>query len=568
MRLLGSMLKLNVCHEESDFWSSGEVRDSSAGTLVIRGNVVQWRNESNHKILKQFTCECEPLAAVFFPYQKQIYSNDPVVAVLVTNNLLRFHTNEGQIFELVLTFIAKNIYPSSLGLIVERERLSLSRQIYSPNDQKHFMYSVSAPDGPIRPVQAVLDNLSYSDSTRECDSADPFVSSFTEVMDHDSKYIVCIWDRYVCLFDDISHCLTIHSLQMLDTMHDLLHTAEKNNCVNIGNSSASFASCQSNGGTSFAFGNRGGENSLLNDLNKSSNSGPSFFSNSTGYSSLRRRPKKQARSEPLSFSSKGDTLSSGIMFPTNIPVQNVSPRSSSPVSFAQHFPGPAGQTVKDNSLYGDFTGSFNSHLEMSNGNCNQFQLGDSSNLPAEVMLSSALVALSLNSTITTNRGDDNGKGCIFFSYFSISFSISPVGTKLLHLLSLRNHELETYAFFPEIQSHNRSGDSSILQLLCTRSSIKSLAHIYMGKQRKFLYNSGNKKTKCFSYGKFDSLIGDLLASQNEVNDCDKTKRESENFDLIRQSYRSASMTNGFDDYIATLLLSTNVSFLELHECWK
>ena len=584
------MLKLDLCHVDEKFWTSSVsgVKSSTAGTLLIKHNVVQWRNESNNCILKQFSCESTPLAAVFFPFQARVYSNDPVVAILVTSNLIRFHTIEGQIYELVLNFIAKNIYPSALGLLVERESLALSRQIYSPNDQQHFMYSVTCPDGPIRPIHSVSEERrSAPASTAGPAPASGPWSSFTESMEHDCKHIVCVWDRFVCVFEEETGALAIHALQAVDRSHELLALRTPAHVVGgagggrgasrlhnlLGDSTASFVSSHSSDSSPSLRRSSGLSDPLSgqSELNLSDHSSLSGRSNSTGYSSLRRRPKKLARA------GSGGGAGSSHALAHSHSHSLASPRSTSPVSFMHSLPFPSfpssqalGQqetSLLSDSLYsngdeghgqgdGDFLPGHTQHLPtppVSNDN-----------LPAEMQLSPSLALIQLGVLSTLNSTDDEGKdsqGQLFFIHFTLSFSVSPVGTILMHLLSRQTHDLRTYAFFPELdvagaraspaarqQQQQRPGDpnvvslSSRLKLLCTRPSVRSVTHIYLGKQKRFSFS------KCGS----GSHSKKVSSARNRDRDRDIFNES------MREAYRGASLTNNFNDFIGTLFLSTEV----------
>jgi hypothetical protein len=158
------------------------------------------------------------------------------------------------------------------------------------------------------------------------------------------------------------------------------------------------------------------------------------------------------------------------------------------------------------------------------------------------------------------------KSINFFKQFEISFSFSPVGTILFHLLSLQNHELRTYAFFPDLEltcntsnitstnnihSKNISNDNNSLKLLCIRKSICSVTHVSLGKRKRLIYE-GFLETK-------------LLNSNNEKNkkDDNLNSTQSSNHDdqilnLIVENHRYQALTNDMTDLMGTILLSTEV----------
>lgn len=441
------MLKLDLCNVDDNFWTSGNNSYSTAGTLLIKRNLVQWRSEDNNRILKQFECESVPLAAVFFPFRNQVYNNDPVVSILVTSNLVRFHTIEGQIYELVLNFIAKNIYPSSLGLLVERESLSLSRQIYSPIDQQHCLYSVTSHDGPIRPILSLVP------------------------VEHDNSYVVCVWDKYVCMFNEETGCLTVHQLLLLDSAHYLARAGKTAAAAEgapsrvntagaslLGESSMSFASNSSRLSSDSSLSVPSLQNQSDHSIAHGEISGLSVRSSSTSFSSLKRRPKKY----PGGSSSP----------------RAESPRPSSPISLSHQSQSQSrSQVIAETSLLGD----------MLDSRCHA-PLGELS-LPAEVQLGAALTSLLLDPPSSLADGT-HASALSFSSFYDLSFSTSPAGSTLLHLLCRRSHELKTHAFSPCQDKHRSPTLDDCLKLLCVRPLVSSFAHIHMGQQQSGLVWAG------------------------------------------------------------------------------
>ena len=554
----------------------------SGGTLVIRDRVVQWRNESNNSLIKQYTCECIPLAAVLFPFQHHYYSDDPVVVILLSSSLLRLHTIEGQTFELGLNFIAKNIYPSSLGLLVERECLSLSRQLYSPHDSKHLLYSVTSPNGPIRPVHSESTPSSsceqHSDGQRQrhTHTLRRQGESFSEQMEHDFKCIVSIWDRYVCVYDAESRSLALHSLRVMDTAVGLVPSGRGVESVGpnisgmMGGTPGSFVSSHSSdSANSYSVNDR----SLPvnhSDFNGSDHSVLSAGSNSTGYSSLRRRPKKQARSDV-----KPSRRSIGLV--SEFQSQVVSPRSTSPTSFCHLFQQQSqsqqSQVEISQSLHDDALNNSHSNIGDDAQNTTQASMymhGDEDHLPPELQLDPPLATVQLNTLTDWDEGSTGGNSDRlndFPTHFDVSFSLSPMGTILVHLLSLRNDILHSYAFFPDIgdpHKHQAPG-SSRLKLMCVRKYVKSLAHVYLGKQKRFRLGSCDLISE-FSK-KVDSHLGTsvMINSPGFANNStmemgtgdSRDARNGDDADFLL-SCHEAALNNDFNDLIGTLLLLTTV----------
>jgi hypothetical protein len=89
----------------------------SHGVLTIEGNIVRYFSHGG-QVMRQFTCESHPLAAIFHSDENFM---DFVVAILVSSSLLRIFTETGEFYDIPLSFLARRIFSSSKGIIIQSE---------------------------------------------------------------------------------------------------------------------------------------------------------------------------------------------------------------------------------------------------------------------------------------------------------------------------------------------------------------------------------------------------------------------------------------------------------------
>jgi hypothetical protein len=392
------------------------------------------------------------------------------------------------------------------------------------------------------------------------------------------------------VFDEVAGSLAVHELRGLDTTRDLMMRAERathknprtNSSTLLGESMASFGSNSSTSHSSDSSQSKtflGGAGRGDLSASISDHSGLSGMSNSTGYSSLRRRPKKQARSEVKSL--QVDPLRGALGLGPGgqhrlLHSQPMSPRSSSPTSFANSF----AQSNKETSLHDDImlnsvipNDSHNNSHNDYNNNCSGN--GDDENLSAEVVLSPAVASLQLGALTDFTEVGGTGGG-LFALHFNISFSVSPVGTILLHLLALQSHALRTYAFFPSLCTHRSAAalSSSRLVLVRTRPGVQSLAHIHLGRQRRCFFNLDPSPSRQSMHGRRQRGGGgddDRPTISIQINSPGFVAESTAAFvplvdesdagtgsEPLKQLFRETSLTSDCCDIGGTLLLTTEV----------
>lgn len=179
-------------HEESHL-GTAVLSQSNHGILTCEGNIVRWVNTQGNRIVKQFSCSTKPLGAVFMQnYYQNDFQGGPSVAILVSQTLVRIFTFSGQIFETALSFFACKLHSTSFGIVIERN-MSIGSQLFSNSDDC-MLYVLSSPAEPLRPVLG-------------CDIDTVFSRSYN---------VVCVSGRIVLFHSSTSRGVHLFSLEEAD----------------------------------------------------------------------------------------------------------------------------------------------------------------------------------------------------------------------------------------------------------------------------------------------------------------------------------------------------------------
>jgi hypothetical protein len=119
------------------------------GALVVEENIVQHYSFGG-QLVKQYTCESPPIMAIF---HSDVTSGSMIV-ILVSAALIRVFPENGEFFDIPLSFMACRIFSSSKGVIIESERNNHQNLV---EDLTHSLYYVLyRPDAPYVPLRQSL----------------------------------------------------------------------------------------------------------------------------------------------------------------------------------------------------------------------------------------------------------------------------------------------------------------------------------------------------------------------------------------------------------------------------
>jgi hypothetical protein len=122
------------------------------GVLLIEDDVVRHYSFGG-QLVKQYTCECSPIMAIFHFDQN---SSNTMVVILLAPALIRIFPENGDFFDIPLSFLACRIFSSSVGVVVENKR-NFDQNLVQ--ETIHSMYYVIyRPDAPYVPLyQSISD---------------------------------------------------------------------------------------------------------------------------------------------------------------------------------------------------------------------------------------------------------------------------------------------------------------------------------------------------------------------------------------------------------------------------
>jgi hypothetical protein len=125
---------------------------SSYGALIIEDNIVRYFSYGG-QVVKQFTCETHPITAIFHSDDNFM---DFVIVILVSSSLIRIFTETGEFYDIPLSFLARRIFSSSKGIVIQSE-CNNGRNLTEESIGSMY-YVIYRPDAPYVPLSHPLLN--------------------------------------------------------------------------------------------------------------------------------------------------------------------------------------------------------------------------------------------------------------------------------------------------------------------------------------------------------------------------------------------------------------------------
>ena len=179
------------CNRDSDY-------------LVLRDKVVYRHDKYSSAVIKQYSCENDPIAAAAFKFNVRDDSSDQVVAILITPELLRLHLSSGQAHSIFLPFSACTIYSSTVGLIIQRNISKSPQSIYDNEHGRAIFFTVTQNATFVRPI-CYLDKRYSSSMDMDIEgfankSKNPYTYNHTRLNHLQDDHTFTVYGKYMCSY--------------------------------------------------------------------------------------------------------------------------------------------------------------------------------------------------------------------------------------------------------------------------------------------------------------------------------------------------------------------------------
>lgn len=120
-----------------------EGMDCSDGLLSIEGHTVRWHSPYGRSIIREFTCDHPPLRAMFCSFPLAGESFQSSVVIVLARHKIRIIAS-GARYDINLNFSIRNVFSSSIGLIIERSAENAGVVVH-PAEGVPLLYTITHP---------------------------------------------------------------------------------------------------------------------------------------------------------------------------------------------------------------------------------------------------------------------------------------------------------------------------------------------------------------------------------------------------------------------------------------